>query len=173
MRALILVGFCLALSFWLLGIYKPISPKEKYERIVALSPSFCETIASLKLEHLLVGVVSHCQGEKFDHVYKVGSFAEPSFEAILKTNPDLILAINHPMAKKIIEQLSKNIKIFSSEPNSLEDIYQITISLAKLLHIEERGEKLVEDMKRAFKKPDLIAEKTFLIALSASPLVVA
>lgn len=150
------------------------SPKIKtISRVVALAPSFCDTMERLELTHLLVGVSSDCEGAPFERIAKVGRFAEPNFEAIMALKPDLILAVPHPMAKNVIDMASnQSILVQTFQPDSLEDIFLATISLAKTLNAQKKGEEVVAQMKEALKVRQK-GEKTFLIALSPSPLVVA
>lgn len=154
----------------------------RYLRIVALAPSFTETMVALDQGHRLVGITIHCQMEGLAHAQKIGSFAEPNFEAIMALSPDLVLAVPHVMAKRVLEKLvSNNVEVFAHQPDSLTDIKFITVALAEKLGIKSTGvalnQKIDQALARARQKVltlDVgLGRKTTLIAVSHLPFVVA
>jgi iron complex transport system substrate-binding protein len=149
------------------------APQKKPENVVALAPSYCETMQVLGLENLLVGVSSHCDGPEFKNVAKVGSFLEPNFEAILALNPALVLAVPHPMAENVLKMLGQHTEIYAEQPDSLADIYEITESLAQKFGVLEKGRAVITSIRNAMKKNSGNLSGSFLFAVSANPLVVA
>lgn len=164
--------------FWVFKFYESKTPKKstRPERVVALAPSYCETLVSLRLEHLLVGVSNYCEGEKYAKIPKIGSFQDPNFEAIIALKPDLVLAVAHPMVKNLLELLeAQGIEVIAKNPDSLKEIYEITMLVAEKFNVKKQGERVVSDLKLSLEKArgKRSQEKTFLIAFSPSPLVVA
>lgn len=156
--------------------------KNSYQRIVSLAPSFCETLEALEEDHRLVGVTINSQIERAKNLNKIGSFAQPNLEAILSLNPDLVLAVPHVLARPIINALKENnIEIFSYQPDSLKDIKYIINNLSKKFNNPKKGQELIERMDRVIMKEkenlkpylEKLFNKTALIAVSPSPLVVA
>jgi iron complex transport system substrate-binding protein len=154
---------------------------KNYQRVIALAPSMSETIEALGQAHRLVGVTTHCRSKAVLHLPKIGSFAEPNFEAIMALNPDLVVAVPHVMAKRILERLSENnVEVFAHQPDSLDDIRFIVTQLAEIFNVKNQGIKLNEKINQAL----VIAREqinsassgqktTALIAVSTTPFVVA
>jgi iron complex transport system substrate-binding protein len=152
-----------------------------YLRVVSLAPSYSETMQALGQAHRLVGVTIHCEGDDLKHLARIGSFAQANFEAIMKLKPDLVLAVPHVMATDLLKQLKvQNIEVFSHQPDSLDDIYYITKSLADKFGLPEKGKMLRDTMEEAIENAHA-AVKAYhantgahvLIVISHEPLVVA
>jgi len=151
---------------------------KSFERVVSLAPSMTETMRSLNQHHKLVGITIQCHEEELNHVAKIGSFSEPNFEAIIAQKPDLVLAVPHVMAAKVIDRLIKNqVQVFVHQPDSLDDIKYITTRLAQLFNIEEKGYEINKDIDKAVNNNKSnkinISSRASLIVVCASPLVVA
>lgn len=158
------------------------SSELRYQRVVALAPSMSETMVALDQGFRLVGVTIHCQSEGLATVSKIGSFAEPNFEAIIAQKPDLVLAVPHVMAKPVLEKLVANkIEVFAHQPDTIADIKFINFALARKLGNEAKGVLLNEKIDFAIKKAQTLfsqfdsadTTKTALIAVSHMPFVVA
>lgn len=155
--------------------------KTSYNRVISLAPSFSETMKSLGLVNKLVGVTINCEDKEFEKISKIGSFAQINLEAILALNPDLVLAVPHALVTPILQKLSQhNIEIFAQQPDTLEDIKNITLTLAKKFMTETKGKKIINDIDNAldtikyeFKNFQDKDKNKFIFAVSASPLVIA
>lgn len=75
-------------------------------RVVSLAPSMTETVIALGHAHKLVGVTVHCRHAEVAALAKIGSFAEPNFEAIMALRPDLVLGVPHVMAKPVLDRIA-------------------------------------------------------------------
>ncbi len=149
-----------------------------YERVVSLAPSMTETLVALNKAHLLVGVTIHCMDQEVSETAKIGSFAEPNFEAIIAQKPDLVLAVPHVMAKPILEKIaSTGIEVFAHQPDSLDDIKFVITSLAQKFDAHEAGKAVNQSIDQAISLArNIIASDqapTVLIAVSYVPFVVA
>lgn len=151
-----------------------------YRRIVAMAPSYCETVAALGEAHRLVGVTRDCAHDDVKNITKIGSFADANFELILQTRPDLILAVPHTLAIQTLDRLEKlGIKIFAHQPDSLADIRFINEQIGALLNVQKKASLLNQRLDDALKKAsDLIKatlkeKPSILFAIADSPLVVA
>lgn len=162
-------------------VFSPEPKKEPtYSRVVALAPSMSDTLISLGLGDLLVGITIHCAHDAAPLAVTIGSFAEPNFEAIMALKPDLVLGVPHVMAKPVLQRLrDHHIEVFAHQPDTLADIKLVTIELAKKLSVEKKGHELVDAIDLAIRdahhalKDQRTAQKTALIAVSPAPLVVA
>jgi iron complex transport system substrate-binding protein len=155
---------------------------ETYRRVVSLAPSMTETMIALGLAHALVGVTVHCDHADIVTVRRIGSFAEPNFEAIMAARPDLVLAVPHVMAKAVLDQIAAHgVEVFSHQPDSLNDIKSITTDLAHKFARIDDGKRVNEHIDRAIllAKNALyhsVTEKqrrSALIVVASSPFVVA
>lgn len=145
-----------------------------YNRIVSLAPSMTETIRALNQHHKLVGITTQCDDQDLSAA-KIGSFAEPNLEAILKQKPDLVLAVPHVMAIKIIEQLHENnIDVFYHQPDSIKDIKYITTKIGELLNVKHQANEINNNIDISMKNHDIFyTNKNSLIVVGVDPLVVA
>jgi iron complex transport system substrate-binding protein len=188
MKIFCIAGFLVSI---LLGVIIFILPKgpptfhktqAQYFRVVTLAPSMSETMVALGQGHLVIGATTHCQVRELAHVERVGSFAEPNFEAILALNPDLVLAVPHVMATKTLHELEKNnIEVFAHQPDSLSDIKYIISALSAKFGVEERGTTLNQSIDQAITHAKILVSQinlgkkktTALIVISHTPFVVA
>ncbi|OPZ23713.1 MAG: Vitamin B12-binding protein precursor [bacterium ADurb.BinA186] len=181
MRLIFVLLIALTVSGYFIGNSKPDTVKNiQYRRIVALAPSYCETMVALKESPRLVGVTTHCDLDEVKHLKRVGSFADSNLEIILSLKPDLVLAVPHPLALNNLRILRENgIEIFAHQPDSLRDIRDINEKLAEKLGIKERGLLLNRRLDQALEKAkaQVLSHRTTqpsaLIAIAHSPLVVA
>ncbi len=172
----------LLISVWFYAQTDPLLPKKNphYERIVAMAPSYCETVAALGQAHRLVGVTSHCELDLVKDVPRVGSFSDANFEVILSLKPDLVLAVPHVFATENLRRLKENgIEIFAHQPDSLSDIRFINQELGEKLGISEQGlllnQRLDEALAQA-KAQNWSGKQnrpTILLAIADAPFVVA
>ncbi|MEE0878930.1 MAG: cobalamin-binding protein [Treponemataceae bacterium] len=120
-----------------------------YDRIVSLSPSGTEIIFALGLNDKLVARTDFCTfPEEAKSIDSVGGFDGKSFniETILSFNPDFVYLTNgmHNHLINILEGLG--IKVYLSDVNSIEDIFNEIIDVAKLFEIEKIGKQYIEKM---------------------------
>ncbi len=170
-----------SLVFFFLKAQQSESPeKSHYQRVVAMAPSYCETIIALGESHRLVGITSDCDHEEVHTLARVGSFAESNFEIILSLKPDLVLAVPHAFAIDKIRRFEQlGIKVFAHQPDSLADIRLINEKVALLLGIPEKASLLNSqldealDRAKAIVRPHLSAKFSILFSIADTPFVVA
>ena len=75
-------------------------------RIISLAPSLTETLFAIGLGDRIVGVTDYCNfPPEAKNKQKIGGFIDPSLEAIVALNPDLVVLL--PDHKEIKERLQK------------------------------------------------------------------
>lgn len=150
------------LNFFVISNNKKDEAKvQRYTRIVSLAPSYTEVVDALGQSDRLVGVTSHCH---LKGISQIGTFQDANFEVIMALKPDLILAVPHVMAQKLLKMLEEqNIAVFAMQPDSLADIKKINEEVARLLGVLPLGQKLNDELFQALKNADLRLKK----ALSA------
>lgn len=78
-----------------------------YKRIVSLAPSITEILYELGLGDNLVGNTKFCIfPEDAKNKPKMGGYEDPSYEAIIRAKPDLVIHLKEDM--KILDFLNKN-----------------------------------------------------------------
>jgi len=114
-------------------------------RIVSLAPSVTETVFALGLGDRLVGVSIYCDyPPAAEHIDRVGTFLTPNVEAIIAKRPDVVIAVPSPGNQDGVESLRRvGVKVVTVDPNTVEEIKQSLITIARILGHEDRGRALV------------------------------
>ena len=141
-----------------------------------------ETMIALGQAHKLTGVTKHCLNSEVAHLNRIGSFAEPNFEAIMAERPDLVLGVPHVMAKNVLDKIrAQGIPVFAHQPDSLSDIKFIVTSLAQKFDLVHDGKRINDQIDRAillarnalYQNVAKHHRRSALIVVSSSPFVVA
>lgn len=122
---------------------KPVS------RIVSLGPNITETVFALGKGDLLVGRTDWCDyPSQVAGLASVGSLQEPSIEAILDLDPDLVLASTHAPMETLarLDQAGLNTAIFFG-PETFAGIYEVITGTAALTGAREEGDAMVRDIR--------------------------
>jgi iron complex transport system substrate-binding protein len=119
------------------------------KRIVSLAPSVTETIFALGFGERLVGVTTYCDyPAAAKQLPKIGTFTNPSLEAIVAKRPDLVIGVNSatdPTTAREIERLGLKIRLISQA--AVGDILQSIVNIAKLLEASEAGTTLTRNIE--------------------------
>ncbi|MGH1370765.1 MAG: cobalamin-binding protein [Cellvibrionaceae bacterium] len=104
------------------------------QRIVALAPHIVEMVYAVGSGEQLVGAVNYSDyPEAAKALPRVGTYKAFSAEAILRLNPDLVLAWHSGNgAQRVAPVQALGIPIYFSEPRSLEDIGKALEKIAVL-----------------------------------------
>lgn len=183
MKALyLLVLLSFALLMWQFKVSFNHEKVYQYNKVVSLAPSMTETVLALNEAERLVGITSHCPKENLSNSTIIGSFAQPNFESIMSLNPDLVLAVPHVMVSNTLTKLKESgIKVFSYQPDSLEDIAYITKKIARFFGVDNKGEVIIKKIDQTLKDSKNILyshginnnNNKVLIAIAPAPFVVA
>ncbi len=127
-------------------VHVPQEPK----RVVSLAPSITELVYALDMGGILKGAVQFsdypAQAKKLP---RVGSYAHPDMERIVRLESDLVLAIRDGNPKQVIDRLEDmGIPVFTLDSNNLEEIMQSIAALGRVLDNPERAEDLVQEMRK-------------------------
>ncbi len=148
-------------------------------RIVSLAPNLTEILFSLGLEGEVAGVTLFCDWPpEAVGKPKVGGFVNPSLEAIVALEPDLVLATADGNRESDVLRLeSLGVPVYVTDSRSLSDIME-TIHVVGLLTGREReAGKLVREMtRRRDRVREAVADRpavSVFIALNMSPLMTA
>ncbi|MGQ9426708.1 cobalamin-binding protein [Gilvimarinus sp. F26214L] len=115
--------------------------EEPARRIVALAPHAVENTYSAGAGDLLVAAVEHSDyPAAARRLPRVGGFNTVSLEAIVASEPDLVIAWATGTNGALIEQLSRlGIPVYADEPRELEDIARSIRDIGRLTGREARS----------------------------------
>lgn len=119
------------------------------QRIVALAPHIVEMVYAVGSGDKLVGAVNYSDyPEEAKALPRVGTYKAFSAEAIIRLNPDLILAWHSGNgAQRVAPIQALGIPVYFSEPRSLDDIGDALKKIAVL-----SGQKNPDQAQLAFRK---------------------
>ena len=82
-------------------------PPEKVKRVVTLAPSLTETVMALGAGSTLVGVSRFDEAKEVAGLPRVGGFVNPSVEAVIRLQPDLVLVQPGPGNQRPVETMAE------------------------------------------------------------------
>ena len=132
-------------------------------RVISTSPSNTEIIADLAMAQLLAAVDVHSANVTgIPAALPLLDFFYPDAEAILKLNPDIIIASGHNSTGsgedpfRLLAEAGIPV-VYISMSKSIEDIYLDIAFIAGLLQAEKKGEEVINKMKSQIEQ---IAKRT-------------
>ena len=119
------------------------------ERIVSLAPSITECIFALGAGEQVKGVTDFCNYPPEAGLKpRVGGMINPSIEAVVGLEPDLIVLSMEGNIREDFRRLTSfGAPVFVSNPRTLEGIYGSLRSLGRLTGKEESARKLVAGLE--------------------------
>jgi len=119
------------------------------ERIVTLAPHLTEMVYAVGAEHALLAVVSHSDyPEAARDLPIIGGYQGLDFEAILRLQPDLILAWGNGNPAAQIERLHKlNLPVWISPGRHFDDVPSTLRHLGTLTGQEETAEQAARNFE--------------------------
>lgn len=140
---------------------REITIKEEPKSVVAIYQNSIETLLALGLEDKIIGAagLDHNVKDEFIYQFETIDYYDhvPSKEEIIGLKPDFILSWYSLFDEKRLGEVDfwheRGVNTYISQnsgvkdPNSLENEYEDIINIGKIFNVEERANKLVEDMK--------------------------
>lgn len=129
----------------------------KAKRIVSTAPSITESLFALGLGDEVVGVSNYCHyPPEANKRARVGQLLNPDVEAIVALHPDLVVVEQIP--NHLQEQLQRlHIHSISVAHNSIEDVLQSDIAIARAAGVPDAGSRLNSEIEKSL---DQIRTKT-------------
>jgi iron complex transport system substrate-binding protein len=120
------------------------------ERIISLAPSMTEILYALGLGDNIMGVTTFCDyPEEAKKKPKIGGMSNPSLEAVLTLEPDVVVMTTDGNPKEFEERLlSLNIKTYVFEARTLSELPKGIRELGKAMHVADRANRLAGDIER-------------------------
>lgn len=152
-------------------------------RIVSLAPSITEILYDLGLEDRIVAVTIYCDyPQRAIDKPKIGSFTNPSIEAIIAAAPDLVVMADEGNPIEIRNRLKKlGINTYVFRAKRLVELPQGIRDLGVVLGIRDQAFKRAEKIERQIhkyernvqKSPPRYFNKRAIFIIQPEPLVVA
>jgi len=128
-------------------------------RIVSLVPSQTEFLHALGLEEEVVGITKFCIHPKewWKSKKRVGGTKNVDFEKVKALQPDLIIGNKEENDKENISRLESICPIWMSDISTLEDSYEMMLSLGELAGKSSEAKAIVDKIKEGFSQLKPIA----------------
>ncbi len=122
------------------------------ERVVSLAPSITEVVFALELGDRVVGVTRFCDyPEEARAKPKIGGYADPSYELILRSRPDVVFLLN--LHEKQREHLARlEIETVTLNADTISNIFESIRKIARACSVQPRGDRLVESIQNRLAK---------------------
>ena len=150
-RICLLLALALALVL-VLGCTKakPAARSGPAERIVSLSPSTTEAVYAVGAGPKLVGRSRYCNfPPEVANVPQVGGYVDPSFEAILALQPDLVIGARGPAGNALTEKLAaRGIATYFPPTESFDAIDAMLLGIGERTGRTEAGRATVEAVRK-------------------------
>ena len=143
-------------------------------RVVSLAPSVTETLFAIGAADQVVGVTDYCnyppEARRKTHV---GGMINPSIEALLGLNPDLVvLSMEGNMREDFRRLTSLGVPLFITNPRTLGGIYRSIEQLGKLTGRADSAQQLAARERAARSRAPQSPVRS-LFVVSVEPLMVA
>ena len=154
------------------------------KKIVTLSPSITEILGSLNATNAIVGADKYsnypdavAEGKKNGDIVEIGDYVNPSFELIMKSNPDLVLCdgslyAHYELAERVRKTTVNSIVLYAGE--SIDTILDNVYIVGVVMGYEIRSADVIDLLGSAESEIlDLIGmnqtdSKSTLVSLSAT-----
>jgi iron complex transport system substrate-binding protein len=128
------------------------------KRIISLAPNLTEILFAIGAGDKVVGVSNYSDfPDEAKKKQKVGGFFNPSIEEMFVLDPDIVLVARGTPLSVINKLKSLGLAVYSSDPHSIKDIYNLIITVGKITGNITESLELVNSMKNEEK---LIKAKT-------------
>jgi ABC-type Fe3+-hydroxamate transport system substrate-binding protein len=127
----------------------PVELRHQPRRIVSLVPSWTETLFSFGLAERIVAVTRFCAepADAVGNVLKIGGTKNPDVGAIVRLNPDLVVANAEENRRQDIESLrSAGLPVFTTFPRTVAGALESTLRLGAVLGCEAQASALARDI---------------------------
>jgi iron complex transport system substrate-binding protein len=171
-------GLRIALGALSVGLFAlPARTAALPERVISLAPSITETIFALGLGDRLVGVSVYCDHPpEAKRIDRVGTFLVPSVETILAKRPNVVLAVPSPGNQSSVDTLRRlGLKVVVLDPNTVAEIKEAIVTVARELEVEEKGRTLVSQIEGRMNQIRArlagVVERKVLMVVGQTPLI--
>ncbi len=153
-------------------------PKPSPKRVVTLAPSLTQTVLALGAGDLLVGVSRFDQLPAVSRLPRVGGFIDPSVEAVISLQPDLVLVQPAPGNRRPVEKIAElGTPVLALPMRGIEETLAAIREIGKALGRTAEAERVVQEIALARERVRARAKgkkaPRVLLVYGFEPLVVA
>lgn len=155
---------------------KEVVLNEEPTRIISISPSITEIIASLNMLDKLIARSDYCDYplDVLD-IQSIGDLYAPDFEKIIELEPDLVIISTNLSDDSLAVLDSIGIKVIKLyEEHEFEGVYELYEVLGDIMNVSERADELILKMKEEISditdRIKNVAKKTVYYAVSCGDL---
>lgn len=118
-------------------------------RVVSLAPNLTEILFALGAGDRIVGVTTYDDyPDEVKKLPRVGGFVDPSVEAILALEPDLVVCVPNPGGRDRMDALARmGVPVLVLPSYRLDDIFTVIWKLGDRFDRRESAGKLIADMR--------------------------
>jgi iron complex transport system substrate-binding protein len=119
------------------------------DRIISLAPNITEILFALGLNNSIVGVTSFCDHpEEAIKKTKIGGMTNPSLEAVVSLNPDIVVMTIDGNQKEFDEKLrSLGIKTYVFKARRISDLPYEIKELGRALGVQDKAHTLASEIE--------------------------
>lgn len=119
------------------------------ERIIAMAPSDCETLAYLGAENLIIGRGSDCNyPESILNITDYGDASNVNIESFVASNCDVVIIPKLAYSFDFVKALEHaGVKVVVNEVNNIQDCYKYFRLLGQISSHEQEAEELVAKLQ--------------------------
>lgn len=145
------------------------------QRIISLCPSITETLFKLGLQNQIVGRTRYCIHPKslVRNVSTVGGTKKVNRNVIDGLKPDLIIAEKEENPREIVEALSSEYPVYTTEVRSYDDAIWMIKDLGKLTGSEMTANKMTEEIELKFSGLGTETKSSLVYVIWKNPYMVA
>ncbi|MCP5049989.1 MAG: ABC transporter substrate-binding protein [bacterium] len=121
------------------------------KRIISTAPALTEVVFALGKGDQLVGNTKFCNyPEAAKNVPRIGGLMDVNVEVAISKRPDIVLL--YPEIYEKLKVLEKKARLVVVKHSTLTDVMEGIRVISKALEVEERGTRLVENMKQGLNR---------------------
>lgn len=176
-------GAALTLTLLVLGAsdtlqyYGP-KPKAEVRRVVTLAPSLTELVVSVGAKDRLVGVSRFDTLPEVKALPRVGGFVDPSVEAVVALQPDLVLVQPGPGNRgPVLKMAELGVPVLALPLHDMGQVLAAIREVGKALGETEAGDRVARELEQqradVRAKAKQVKPKKVLVIYGFQPLVVA
>ena len=157
-----------------LGPKPPAAPR----RVVTLAPSLTDCVLAMGAGKRLVGVSRYDEAPEVAKLPRVGGFVDPSVEAVLALDPDLVVVQPGPGNEKPVQKLAElRVPVLALPMHTLAQVERALEELGRALALPAQGQELARALEsarlRAREKSRSLSHPRVLFVYGFQPLQVA
>ncbi len=118
------------------------------ERIISVSPACTEILFALGLGDKVVGVTQYCDyPEEAKSKTKIGTFTTPNLEAIVASNPDLVLVTGGVQRELISRMEEMGLTLYAVNAPTFQRAVEDIRKIGEITGTSPRAEEIARDME--------------------------